>query len=339
MPDPLPILGNGPIALICLFLISAILSSIFVAATRRLALRSKFIDHPNSNTGNAGGAALGGGIAIVAAIFLMSLLTLGLDGAVGRIAVLAVSACLLGLLDDVFKLQPATKVIGQAACAILYAALTGVEFYEFVFIVLFLILTSNAWNVVDVMDSLLASIATVCLIGVSAVLAIHGIESRGLSAMALISAGSTAGFLLWNWPPAKILMGDAGSISLGMLYGALVTEAHSNAPGLAAALILPGLIPYLEVIFLIIQRSMKRIPFYETTPDHFALRLLHNGHTVGEVIAPVTWAGIGLSVLACLVAFTAFDFVVLAAVIVALSAAVWWAYRYFGRLPVRGPLP
>ncbi len=313
---------------------SLLLSFCMVALTRFIALRLRFIDRPNGNTGNAGGAALGGGVGIA----VTALLTLWLfpSNAEAQLPIMAMMAalCALGLLDDVFRLAPLVKVLGQAACAAVYIIPEAMNLHGAAFVMLFLIVSSNAWNVVDVMDSLLASIGAVALFGISIVMLVHGLDPRGLPSISIVISGALIGFLVWNRHPAKIIMGDAGSLSLGMVYGALVVESFSDSALLALAVILPGLIPYLEVGFLIVQRSRKGVPFYRSTPDHFALRLLHNGSTIAQIVKPVIWAGIGLVALACLLELTSFHTVLTIASTVLLAGAVVWAYRYLSRLRV-----
>jgi UDP-GlcNAc:undecaprenyl-phosphate GlcNAc-1-phosphate transferase len=258
----------------------------------------------------------------------------GHTGTQWRIVAMIAALCGLGLLDDIFKLTPLVKVLGQVACAALYVIGEPTNVGAAVLMILFLILSSNAWNVVDVMDSLLASIGAVSMFGVCVVMLIHGFEPQGLPSIPLIASGALIGFLVWNRPPARIIMGDAGSLPMGMLYGLLAVESFADSALLAFAVILPGLIPFLEVGFLIVQRSRRGIPFYRSTPDHFALRMLHNGYTVAQIVKPVIWAGIGLVVLACILELTSFHEVLTIAAVVLLVGAVVWAYRFLIRLRV-----
>ncbi|MBI5867307.1 MAG: undecaprenyl/decaprenyl-phosphate alpha-N-acetylglucosaminyl 1-phosphate transferase [candidate division Zixibacteria bacterium] len=313
---------------------SLVLSFGTVALLRITAVRLRFIDRPNGNTGNVGGAALGGGVGIVVATLVTLWLFPSSAGAQLHITAMMVALCALGLLDDIFKLTPLVKVLGQAACAALYIIPEAMNLRGAAFVMLFLIVSSNAWNVVDVMDSLLASIGAVAMFGISIVMLIHGLDPRGLPSISLVVSGALIGFLVWNRPPARVIMGDAGSLPLGMVYGALVVESFSDSALLALAVLLPGLIPYLEVGFLMVQRSRKGVPFYRSTPDHFALRLLHNGSTIAQIVKPVIWAGSGLVALACLLELTSFHTVLTIASAVLLAGAVVWAYRYLSRLRV-----
>jgi len=317
---------------------SVLLSLGVVALTRVVALKLRFTDYPNPNTQNSGGAALGGGVGVVVTILLMFWLVPDQAGVQMRIGMLIAALCALGLLDDLFKLTPLVKVLGQTACAALYVLGGSFDGAAAAAAILFLILTSNAWNVVDVMDALLASIGTLALFGGCVVMLLHGLSPHGLPIIPAIAAGAVAGFLVLNRPPARIILGDAGSLPLGMLYGALVLEAFAQSPSLAITVCLPGLIPLLEVGFLLVQRSRRGIPFYHPTPDHFALRLVHNGYTIGQVIAPVVWSGIGLIVFASLLEFTSFHIIPILIVVVLLAVAVTWAYRFVIRLRVGGTM-
>lgn len=324
-------LASLAVALVGSFLVS--LSA--VALARGFFRRARFVDRPNANTGNGGGAAMGGGLAVIAVIFINSLLLLKGNELFWRISPTMVAVCLLGLLDDIYRIRPLVKVTGQLICGGLYLGRLAPEAEIAAVLMLFLVLSSNAWNVVDVMDSLLGSIGTMCFMGATLVLVVHGAGAEVLSTLSLVSAGTIAGFLVWNRHPASIILGDSGSLALGMLFGMIAIESFMISPLLAIPVLLPGMIPYLEVAFLILQRSRKRIPFYETTPDHFALRMLHKGHSVSYIITRVWIVGLGLSLIAILLVYSDFQIAVSIGASIVLLCGSLLAYRYFDRLPAR----
>lgn len=328
----------GAVRLAVIIVCSILLSTGLVGLTRAMARRLRFTDYPNANTKNNGGAALGGGVGIVISILLMLWLFPAQTDTQSRIAFMMAALCALGLLDDIFRLTPLVKVLGQVACAAIYVMGTHFDIAAAAVVILFLMATSNAWNVVDVMDALLASIGSVAMLGGCAVMLLHGLAPQGLPTIPAIASGVLIGFLIWNRPPARIIMGDAGSLPLGMLFGVLVVESLTRSASLSVNVVLPGLIPFLEVGFLLVQRSRRRIPFYRSTPDHFALRLLHNGYTVAQIVTPVVLSGIGLTVFASLLELTSFHIIPTIVVSALLAIAIAWAYRFLVQLRVGGTI-
>jgi UDP-GlcNAc:undecaprenyl-phosphate GlcNAc-1-phosphate transferase len=327
-------------ALLAIALVGSFLVSLVVVAIARVSFRqAHFVDRPNANTGNCGGAAMGGGLVVIAVIFISSLLLLEVNDLFWRVMPTMLAVCLFGLLDDIYRIRPFVKVFGQLICGGLYVVRLEPEAEVAVVLMLLLVLSSNAWNVVDVMDSLLGSIGTMCFLGASLVFVIYGAEAAALSTLSLISAGSIAGFLMWNRHPASIILGDSGSLALGMLFGMVVIESFMISPLLAIPVLLSGLIPYLEVAFLIVQRSRKRIPFYETTPDHFALRMLHNGYSVHYILTWVWTVGFGLTLVASFLVISRFHPAVSIGTSLVMLCGCFLAFRYFDRLPARAANP
>lgn len=322
--------------LICQYLVSFGASVFLVGVVRQFAQKLRFTDYANSNTGNKGGAALGGGLAIVVVFVLVVLFATDDSGYVRRIAPTVVIVCVVGLLDDLFRIPPHLKIAGQLLGVSPYLYQLSPDPGYTAALAFFLVLSSNAWNVVDVMDSLLATIGTMCFLGSALVLLSYGLDARGLPGITLVAAGSLSGFLVWNRHPARVIMGDSGSLSLGMLYGIVVVEAFEISPLLAVAMLLPGLIPFWEVGFLIVQRSRRGIPFYRTTPDHFALRMLHNGRTVHQVIWRVLGCTGVLLVMSWMLVVTQFHRYVVISVVAIVVVATIWTFRFFDGLPLKG---
>lgn len=314
--------------------IGAVASYVVLGVVWAISRRLGFVDRANPNTGNRGGAALGGGVGLIIVILALAGYINPLDESYIRIAIAVAGTCLIGLIDDLLRLEPWLKLLGQLVCALFYTTGLATDWMWVAAATAFLLLGSNAWNVVDVMDSLLGTIAGLCMLGVGAMLWIHG--ELGLATVALVTSGASGAYLLWNRPPAKLIMGDAGSIALGMLYAIIVVDGSLRDLSLGGALLVPGMIPFFEVGLLLIERTRAKIPFYRTTPHHFALRMKHNGWSIGAIVGRVAIAGSGLSALGILVVAARFPslLIVLASVIIVTGA--FWAYRFCLRWPVVG---
>jgi UDP-GlcNAc:undecaprenyl-phosphate GlcNAc-1-phosphate transferase len=131
----------------------------------------------------------------------------------------------------------------------------------------------NAINIIDIMDGLATSIT---LLG-SLVIFIISLTNQEflISILSISLAGSLAGFLKYNWEPARIYLGDSGSMFIGMVIGSLTIlgdySKHNDLAFVSGLLILA--IPIFDTIYVVLLRLIKgRSPFFGS-PDHFALRL------------------------------------------------------------------
>jgi len=223
-----------PILAIALFLISAFITRGLVANSHRLST----LDIPNERSSHQTPTPRGGGIAFVATSlvgFLLLLLINNLDNAdVLALCGAGIIVAIAGHLDDRRKISGATvRLVVHAIGAIILIVRIGFPSQISLFDrtinagiigsilgVLYLVWLLNLFNFMDGTDGIAASEAMfVCVAG--AVLNYHVLSDINFSAAAVILAASTVGFLLYNWSPAKIFMGDVGSGYLGIVIGGL----------------------------------------------------------------------------------------------------------------------
>ena len=138
---------------------------------------------------------------------------------------------------------------------------------------LWLIGITNAFNIIDVMDGLSSGVAFFC----SLILFVVGVWSGRIiiAIMAISLAGSLLGFLRYNFEPAKIYLGDTGSMFIGMMMGALAMIGNytsKNILGCLAPVIILG-IPIFDTLFVMYIRWRRGMHIIAGSPDHFALRL------------------------------------------------------------------
>jgi UDP-GlcNAc:undecaprenyl-phosphate/decaprenyl-phosphate GlcNAc-1-phosphate transferase len=254
---------------------------------RQLALEFGIVSHPNPIARDYRGSVpyLGGpGIAIGAALALY--LAPGADPHL-RWPVVGgfIAFALLGLVDDLSPLQPLPKFLAQfAICAIVNLLhptwslwkITGWVWVDLFGASLWLVMIVNAVNFVDVCDGLAASVALTTL------LCWVWVAPSGPATLYCSVAGALSGFLWWNKPPARIFMGDSGSLALGYLLGVAALDQFAEPPmrplplRLLALLFFAG-VPLFELVFITTMRIRKGIPWWRGSPDHFALRLQHAG--------------------------------------------------------------
>jgi len=291
------------------FLVATLLSLYLTPQARAAALRLGIVDRPDGKlkTQREPVPYLGG-----LAVFLAYLLALGLLTAFDRqvLAMLLAGtlALLVGLVDDFGVLSPVPKVLGLGVAVFaLLRARVIVELVELPFALhwllaaLWLLLLANAWNLVDVMDGLAPGLALIAAGGMAVVGIFSGQGDLALPAAAL--AGAVLGFLPTNFPPARIYLGDAGSLSLGLTLGALalaVRWSEVSPAGFLAPLALFAL-PLSEVAFLVVLRARRGIPFWQGSPDHVALRWrsLRQGDGKGVLLRLWVWqaafSGVGVA--------------------------------------------
>jgi UDP-GlcNAc:undecaprenyl-phosphate GlcNAc-1-phosphate transferase len=258
-----------------------------------------------------------GGVAIYLALLLSALCTYWLHPqrlppdapARATIVMLLVSGgmfCLLGLVDDRWEIGARNKFLWQIAASVPFAvwgrSIDAVQFLQWhlplgfcaiPFTVLWLVAFSNVINLIDGLDGLAGTIGLLVSLTI-AVLA--GICGHGVVAvLALLVAGSLAGFLGHNWPPARIFMGDSGSLTVGFLIGALSIESWlKQAAGftLIVPLVLVS-IPMFDTAMAIVRRKLTGRSVGHADRGHIHHRLQDRGLTPLQVL--LTLAGLCLA--------------------------------------------
>jgi len=252
--------------------------------TRSLALATGYVDQPDPRKAHARATPLLGGVAIAAALVLALLL----GGAFGRSAVAAPSwgllagaviALALGLIDDRHPLGPRGKLIGQlaaGACLIWWGTqVPALRANPLLGIAALLGIAGllNAVNFLDNMDGILGALIPVTTGGFVALALIHGAPVHLALAWGLI--GACAGFLVYNAPPARIFLGDAGSHLLGFAIAALALQSLEKSftwQHVAAVLVILAY-PIFDATFVVCDRVAGHRPFYVGSTDHTTHRL------------------------------------------------------------------
>jgi Fuc2NAc and GlcNAc transferase len=222
---------------VCVITGVGVVSVLATGAMRAYALRKNMLDIPNSRSSHAAPVPRGGGVAMVSAFFLgtLALTCLGIMDAAFSRALAGSSAwvALVGFLDDHKSLPTSVRFFVQLASATLLVALLGGvpaanlanwglhgTLVGAAIAVLVVVWSTNLFNFMDGIDGIAASEA----IFVAASAGFLNWYARGsfeLTAVMICIASATSGFLVWNWPPAKIFMGDVGSGFLGFTLAAL----------------------------------------------------------------------------------------------------------------------
>ncbi|MCP3979085.1 MAG: undecaprenyl/decaprenyl-phosphate alpha-N-acetylglucosaminyl 1-phosphate transferase [bacterium] len=263
------------------FAIAAGAASVLTPRVRAAALRFGIVDKPDGKLKTHDEAIpYLGGLAICLAFLLSLALTFSFSEQVLGTLLAASIVVILGLVDDLGQLGPWTKLAGQGI-AILVLIKSGI-YIKLVFLhpalaialsVIWLVATTNAFNLIDIMDGLSAGTAMVAALTLLVMAELNGGSAAATMLAAL--AGACLGFLRYNFQPARIFMGDTGSMFLGLVLGALAMDTaytqHNRLAAVAPALILG--VPLFDMLFVMYVRRRRGMPIMLGSPDHVALRV------------------------------------------------------------------
>ena len=242
---------------------------------------------------------VGGGIAVwmTAAAALIAMAATG--HAVGGLGVVFAGATVLflaGVWDDVSLLDPRTKLLVQVGAAALMVV-GGVTFplgpqLEWVAVpltILWFVGVTNAFNLVDNMDGMLPGVAAVGAFFVGVFTWATGRPETALFSWCI--AAACVGFLPWNLPPARIFLGDSGSMFLGfLLAGLAIGESWAGLTQLGFTILAPTLllaVPIFNTTFVTVTRKLSGIPLSRGKADHINYRLLAHGLSRGRALLAV----------------------------------------------------
>ena len=266
--------------------ISFVLAAILTFAVRWVARKYDLVAKPKSDRWHKKPTAMYGGVAI----FLTTLLMYAafIPKTKESLVILGGSSFLfiVGLLDDILNIRPYQKLIGQLIGATviigfgLTLPLTGYAIIDIWLTVFWLIGITNAINLLDNMDGLAAGISAIAAFS----LAIGFGSGENLSELLLISAfvGALIGFLVFNFNPASVFMGDCGSMFVGFLLASsvLLAQTGGRSRGIFSILAVPVLIlfvPIFDTTFVTILRKMWGRKASQGGRDHTSHRLVALG--------------------------------------------------------------
>jgi UDP-GlcNAc:undecaprenyl-phosphate/decaprenyl-phosphate GlcNAc-1-phosphate transferase len=294
-----------------------------------------FVNHPNPIVDTHKlPTAYGGGLAIgITIILFLSFQIIQNVFAFGYL-ILVILLSLIGLSDDLIKFNPLQKLLSQLLTLIPFVVLySDVWPLQLIIFSLFILVSQNAWNLVDVMDGLISGVSIIVFLSMSLILLLTGNQEFTILFSATIGM-SVLGFLFWNKHPAKIFLGETGTILLGSLFAIIVINSYLVDTISGLFLLLLGIVPFFELFFLIIVRTRKGIPFYRGSPDHFSLRMLNNGYSVNSINKIVIlFSGINSTVIVLASITKSFTVFLICCGFEFLVTI--FAYNYFNSLPAR----
>ena len=276
------------------FAVSLAIGLAATLACERGAARLGLVVVPRADRWHRRPVALLGGVAIMLGVLPALAWTGGLRGRLAELTLVALAMGAVGLVDDVRPLSPPVKLVAQIALAGLLVErdfvlrLTGVAVLDVVLTLVWVVGLTNAFNLLDNMDGLAAGMAVIAGSFRLALFLLDG--DLAAATMTAGFVGAVAGFLVRNAPPARIFMGDAGSLFVGFFLSGLclVVDAAYYSRGITAVLAVPVLlvlIPIFDTTFVTVTRLLRGEPVSQGGRDHTSHRLVALGGSERRALA------------------------------------------------------
>lgn len=264
---------------------ATVVGALAVEPLRRLALRVGLVDRPGGRKAHRAPTPCLGGPAIILGTAVAGVAG---DPRVSALLFGGLVFALVGLIDDARPLGRLPRLAVETPAALLVAVngvradLTGVAWLDVTSSAAWLVFAANAFNLLDNMDGALGAVTTATGLTLGAAALAAGSGPVALVPFAL--AGSAAGFLLHNWTPARIFMGDCGSLFIGFTVAGcalLVFDGPFQAP---AGALLATFTATVDTGVVLLARALHRRPLTCGGTDHVAHRLRQVGLPVPVIV-------------------------------------------------------
>lgn len=291
------------------FFLSTIIGVTMTLICRKVAIKFKFLDRPNKvNKHQEKAVPYMGGVAIFLTLIINIFINdVQIDYQLKMLLIFSLAVMLVGLFDDKYiigyQLKFGTQFI-VAILSIVFGAkveLFNIDILNYIFSFLWIIGLMNAYNIIDGMDGLASGIGIIVSLGFSYFTYKNSMLS--MSQIMVLLAGAQAGFLIFNWPPAKIYLGDAGSLFIGYVF-AIVSIFCFWKEGFTYNFPIPIYLLYLPIfdtIFVFIKRISDGKSPFKTTEDHYPRRLKKMGYSIEQIdifsiLVSITLTILGVSI-------------------------------------------
>jgi UDP-GlcNAc:undecaprenyl-phosphate GlcNAc-1-phosphate transferase len=286
-----------------LFVVSLLIAAISTPFFRNLALKQKILDTPNSERKIQRTAVpYLGGFGIALAVVLTTFVAITFSEATSENYFLALSVLapaivlgLIGFIDDKKHLTPLSRFIAQTFAGVFTALVliltntvgnpTNSVFLDALLTIIWVVGICNAINFFDNMDGAAGGISALAGFG----FAIIGLQNGQffVAAFGLVLSGACVGYLFWNWNPAKIYMGDAGALFIGIILAALAVRVDPVSVSGIGAFFVPICVlalPILDTTTVVIDRLRRKVSPFEGGLDHLSHRLRRKGLSVRQSV-------------------------------------------------------
>ena len=289
---------------------SLVVAVVLTYLVREGAHRTGFVAKPKSDRWHKRPTAMMGGVSIFLATLLMY--AVFVPKTTESLIVIGASSFLffVGLIDDVINVKPYQKLFGQLIGATVIVGLgprlpiTGYELVDLWITVFWLIGITNAINLLDNMDGLAAGIAVIAALSLAIGFALNG--QTGELLLVSVFIGALLGFLIFNFNPASIFMGDCGSMFVGFLLASsvLLGQVGGRSRGIFSILAVPVLIllvPIFDTTFVTVIRKLWGRKASQGGRDHTSHRLVALGLSERSAVVMIYLFAVFAGVLSLLV--------------------------------------
>lgn len=308
---------------------------------RHIAFKKQIVDQPNEpHKTHQNPIPYLGGVAIVVGVTLVSYLALFTGefsftkvALVSSILIPALLMATIGLIDDIKKLSPSSRFMAQNSIAVALTLLligtntvgspTGNSVLDFLVTMFWIVGLTNALNFFDNIDGGASGTAAISAFALF-ILALQG-SQYSISALALVLAGGTLGFLVWNRPPARIYMGDAGALFLGLLIASLTVRFDPNPinrlAGFSVTFFLMA-VPVMDTTVVVTTRVFRGISPFQGGRDHLSHRLIRAGLSKRQSVVSLWLLTLFFCLLAIVISYASFT---LEGLIAGIGFVIWIA--------------
>ena len=290
-----------------LFVLAVLATGIITPVMRRVATRFSIVDQPNqAHKTHRKPIPYLGGVAIMIAVSIIVLsgsLFLKIDSATAKILLAIFIPSLLvglvGLVDDIKNLSPISRFVTQSVAALFTSIVvissetigspTGNSLLDLLITVFWIVGVTNAVNFLDNHDG--GASGSVAISSLVLFLLSSTTGQFYIAALAIVLSGSCFGFLYWNKNPARIYMGDAGSLFLGMILATVLVRFDPNPINRVAGFAIPVLIlalPIIDTCLVVASRVIRGLSPFEGGQDHLA-HLLMRKFKSKRITAIILW--------------------------------------------------
>lgn len=283
-----------------IFLVAFLLVALLTPVLSRYARQNQLVDHPGAHKTHKRAMPLLGGVALFFGIAVTVMLFLDIDDKLISLGTGTLVLVITGLLDDLIDLRPIYKVIGQALAASIvvlwntYLYVDMIVYFKRFFIpdyvvlglvIGWIVLMINAFNLIDGLDGLAAGTAAIIFAAMAVFTVLSGGNPNVLGVQ-VIALGACLGFLIHNFYPAKIYMGDTGSMLLGFVLANvhLFTIKYPFSATLVLGSIFIFAYPALDVTYAFYRRIYYRCSIFKADKGHIHHILLGLGFSTRRAV-------------------------------------------------------
>jgi UDP-GlcNAc:undecaprenyl-phosphate/decaprenyl-phosphate GlcNAc-1-phosphate transferase len=303
------------------FALAGVGAALLTPVIRQVALRMGAVSRPGGRNVHRRVVPRLGGIAIFLALAVASATLCAWSGDVRAlfadhwrhvigVAGGATVMCAVGAIDDIRRLRPIHKLLAQCAAAtfafawgfridaiaVPFGGRLNMGMFALPVTIVWIVGIVNAINLIDGLDGLAAGI--VLFAALTNLIVSHFTGAIFIGLLMAIIAGAICGFLLFNFNPARIFMGDSGSYLLGYVLATTVLVGSTQKASTAVSLLVPCLalgVPIFDTLFTIVRRFLERRPIFSPDRGHIHHRLINMGLTHRRAVLILYGVSLALS--------------------------------------------